>query len=86
MYHAPANKVKYDSMDTKWVREIVDPWLDRLFTGIELHAKSSNLEHDEICTLYGYAEVPETKGKDKSPFVTTLREVVVYVITAGLGI
>jgi len=88
------NKVPYESVEALWVREIVDPWTQRLFPGMDLFAKSgggllsgvksNDLETEEICTLFGYAEASDDPKNSKNfkngtAFVaTTLREVVVY--------
>lgn len=72
-------KLPYKNVLSSWVRDIIDPWMAKCFTGIELY--SSMLDHSGVdrTILYGYSIDGVVDPKDRDAYVPkTLKEVVVY--------
>ena len=74
------NKVPYNMCGTQWIRDIVDPWKDKVLKGISLFVSRENQAKATCAVLYGFIlETVETnKGEKREQESTCLKEIVVY--------
>ena len=47
------NRRLYGQSEPQWLRDIVDPWIGKMFPGIELYCGENESSKSEIATLYG---------------------------------
>lgn len=62
----------FANIQTKWVRELLDPWVDKVLPNIELFYSGEDLSNCHTLVLYGHT------SKSDPEKIPTLKEVILY--------